>query len=398
MRVYLLSTAGFATGGTELIHQFSKCLTDNGIENYMIYSGTDGIHCPTPPSFLKYEVKYVSQYIDAPDSILILAETQIHHINECVKGTAIIWWLSVDNYFNCYQNRFAECNYSIDENIDIFNLKERSNLIHLVQSHYAKDFVNSYFTADNCYFLMDYINDDIVDWAMTHKDSYQRQNICLYNPRKGYDVIKPVIAACRKDITWIPLMNMTPIEMADTMCKAKLYVDFGAHPGKDRIPREAAICGCCVLTNRKGSAAYTDDVNIPELFKIEDTDNINTVLEEIYDLIDNYDERIKEYAPYREMILKEKENFMDDVQKTIAILQEIGKRNVSAVSSTKLVPHTELLGSIGSAAITINKLTEKTKSACGVGNVSELMNNLLTIDYILQIIRETIYEELMDIS
>lgn len=30
-----------------------------------------------------------------------------------------------------------------------------------------------------------------------------------------------------------------------TMRKAKVYIDFGFHPGKDRIPREAVMCGAC---------------------------------------------------------------------------------------------------------------------------------------------------------
>lgn len=392
MRVYLVSPANHATGGTELLHQFSKCLTDNGIENYMIYPDTNGILCPTPPTFKKYGVKYVSQYVDAPDSILVLAETQIHLVNDCQKGTAMIWWLSVDNYLDAYQVQITESNF------DIFGLKERQNLVHFVQSYYARDFVNSYINTENCYFLMDYINDDIVNWALAHKDSYERQNICLYNPKKGYEALEPVIAACRKDIIWLPLIRMTPTEMADTMCKGKLYVDFGAHPGKDRIPREAATCGCCVLTNRKGSAAYDNDVNIPEQYKIEDPTNINSVLEKIYDLVDNYDDRIKEYAPYREKILKEKDDFMNDMHTALIILQRIAMSKTPVASPSELTPYIKTLSSIGSAGNMINELAQTAQTACFTGDSSQLMNDLLTIDYILQIIRETVYAKLNDLS
>lgn len=392
MRFYLVSLADNATGGTELLHQFSKCLTDNCIENYMIYQGADGIQCPTPTRFLKYGVKYVSQYVDSPDSVLVLAETQINFAKECVKGTTMIWWLSVDNYIDAYRYR------NLDNNMDTFGLKERQNVIHFVQSHYAKNFVNQHFTKDNCYFLMDYINDDIIDYALKSKNSYQRQNICLYNPKKGYETLEPIIAACRKDIQWIPLRNMTPTEMADIMCKAKLYVDFGAHPGKDRIPRETAICGCCILTNRKGSAAYHEDVKIPEKYKVENTGDINTVLEKIYDLVDNYGDRTTEYIPYREAIAKEKEEFMKDMHNAITILQEIALSKTPTMSPSQLLPHTELLDSIGSAALKINSLTADAKNACATGDSSKLMNDLLTIDYILQLVRETVYVELADIS
>lgn len=391
MRFYLICPANEATGGTELLHQFSRCLSDNGIENYMVYPNANGIQCPTPPTFVKYGVKYVTRYIDSSDSVLVLTETQLHLAKECRNGTAMIWWLSVDNYFLAYQNRITE------DNIDIFRLKDRKNLIHFVQSYYAKDFVNHYFTTDNCHFLMDYINDDIVNWALSHKDSYERRDICLYNPKKGYNILEPVINACRKDITWIPLTNMTPTEMADTMCKAKLYVDFGAHPGKDRIPREAATCGCCVLTNRKGSAAYQNDVKIPAEYKIENPGDINAVLKQIYDLVDNYDDRITEYAPYRETILHEKEAFLCDARNAGMLLQRKALEKAVAIPTSELMPHVELLGSIGSAANKINELTEKAKISCYAGDSSELMDNLLNIDYVLQLIRETIYIELSDI-
>ena len=79
--------------------------------------------------------------------------------------------------------------------------------------------------------------------------------ILLYNPKKGLDKVLPIIEQTPW-LKWIPLINLTEEDMIAYMHLAKVYVDFGNHPGKDRIPREAAICGCCVITNREGSAAY----------------------------------------------------------------------------------------------------------------------------------------------
>lgn len=392
MRVFLVGFANMATGGTELLHQFGRCLGEQGIEVYMVYPNMDGIHCPTPPTFLKYGVKYVSRYIDASDSILVLTETQVHLIQECKKGIAMIWWLSVDNHFNSYRGQLKE------DDVDIFGLKGRKNLVHFVQSYYAKDFVNSYFSGDNCYFLMDYINDEIVEYAFANKDKYVRKNICVYNPKKGYDVLKPIISACRDDIAWVPLINMKPTEMADSMCKAKLYVDFGAHPGKDRIPREAAICGCCVLTNQKGSAAYSEDVTIPEQYKIEDTGDTDVVLEKIYDLIDNYEERVEEYSGYRRKILGEKAEFIRDMQNSIAIMKEKLGSNVIRQISADCTQYEGILDSISSAAGKVSELAQEAKAACCEGSVSNAMNGLLTIDYVLQVIRETVYAELSDMA
>ena len=39
-------------------------------------------------------------------------------------------------------------------------------------------------------------------------------------------------------------------------------MDFGFHPGQDRLPREAALLKNCIITNREGSAAFYKDVPI----------------------------------------------------------------------------------------------------------------------------------------
>lgn len=55
------------------------------------------------------------------------------------------------------------------------------------------------------------------------------------------------------------------------MSKSKVYIDFGNHPGKDRIPREAAISGCIVITGKRGAAAFAEDVCIPETYKFDES-------------------------------------------------------------------------------------------------------------------------------
>jgi hypothetical protein len=50
---------------------------------------------------------------------------------------------------------------------------------------------------------------------------------------------------------------------------AKLYIDFGHHPGRDRMPREAAMHGCCLITGRLGSAGNAIDLPIPNQYKLD---------------------------------------------------------------------------------------------------------------------------------
>ena len=145
MRVFLVGTKNMEAGGLEVLHQFSKCLTDNKIDNFMIYLGDDGINCPTPKAYLKYGVKYVTSYIDAEDSILVLAETQLSGLDLCRKGKIMVWWLSVENYlFSRHRQIIA-----VNNNIDTYNFKGRSNVIHFAQSYYAKILFRRYWASGN---------------------------------------------------------------------------------------------------------------------------------------------------------------------------------------------------------------------------------------------------------
>lgn len=122
------------------------------------------------------------------------------------------------------------------------------------------------------------------------------------------------------EVEWIPLQGFSREEMSDIMLKAKVYVDFGNHPGKDRIPREAAISGCCIVTGKDGSAFYQKDVNIPEEYKFDKTDdNIPQIVHTIYRLINNYDGSIDEFDEYRCQIEHEEKYFYEQI-KSIARL------------------------------------------------------------------------------
>ena len=108
-------------------------------------------------------------------------------------------------------------------------------------------------------------------------------------------------------------MGLTPDGMRQVMRQAKVYIDFGEHPGKDRIPREAAMCGCCVITNRNGSAANNVDVQIPDKYKFDNEADEKQVIECINDIFENYSEVKKEYIPYINKISGEFIEFEKDI-------------------------------------------------------------------------------------
>lgn len=73
----------------------------------------------------------------------------------------------------------------------------------------------------------------------------------------------------------------------------------------DRLPREATLAGCIVLTNREGAANFDQDVPLPKEFKFAsfDVDNIYSMLKDCcFDDV-KYKEYAEKMAPYRDWIL-----------------------------------------------------------------------------------------------
>jgi hypothetical protein len=162
------------------------------------------------------------------------------------------------------------------------------------------------------YYLSEYLNEDFLK---TQTDLSKKENIVAFNPKKGFSFTKKIISLA-KDIKFVPLINMGRDEVIKTLQKAKVYIDFGNHPGKDRIPREAAILGCCVITGKRGSAAFFEDVPIPDEYKFEDKEkNIPKIIDKIKDCLENYEKRYEDFDYYREVIKNEPQKFIEDLRK-----------------------------------------------------------------------------------
>jgi hypothetical protein len=113
-----------------------------------------------------------------------------------------------------------------------------------------------------------------------------------------------------------PLVGLDRGGLARAMLDAKLYIDFGHHPGKDRLPREAAIHGCCVIVARQGSAANDVDVPIPARFKLDvkAPDFVQRFGEAASEVMTRFDECGREFAPYRDAIAREPAIFREQIR------------------------------------------------------------------------------------
>ena len=323
-KIYVLCPANLKTGGTELLHQLVYALNSIGREAYVsyYYEGKFNREDPTPDAFKKYvngRQSSIDTIVDEEINIIVFPEVCIGKQKKFRKVQKCVWWLSVDNYKETKGKVNRLKKYGVLSFLkhllldDYVSLKDVKSIhTHLYQSFFALDFIKSLgIDEDQTAYLSDYLNDIYIDQTPS-KDG--REDIVIYNPKKGKEFTEKIIKSSN-EIKYVPIINMTNSQVYELMHRVKVYIDFGNHPGKDRIPREAAMCGCCIITGKRGSAGYSKDVPIPETFKFDDTDdNIGAIVRQIKKCICEYNNSFKEFDNYRMIISNEKDRFEKDVR------------------------------------------------------------------------------------
>jgi hypothetical protein len=311
--IYIACPAHIATGGTEALHVLCFELLKLGIKASMFYYDVIDSNTVVAKRFLQFNTPYVLSVEDSSGSAIVIPETRTDLISKFPLMKKYVWWLSVDNYvrpFKICGPRDLYClikDRVIKRNVD-FNDR---TLFHLCQSYYAMDFVKKQ-GAENVYFLMDYLGQEHCSGVDIQS---QRENVVLYNPAKGRAFTRKIIKAAPEGFKFVALQNMSPEEVHKWSNKAKVYIDFGNHPGKDRFPREAAMAGCIVITSKRGSAAFYEDIPINEFYKFKDSRReIPRIISLISDCMTHYDERRVDFDGYRNFIKEDRTRFIEQVK------------------------------------------------------------------------------------
>lgn len=315
-KIYIACPANYASGGPELLHQLCHTLRSKNLPVYMYYYSSKKITQYIHDAYTNYNIAYVTEITDDPNNILIVPETKTKIALRYKHLKKIVWWLSVDNYFYNTGNTKDKLKNKF-KMIFNFNRLKNPKILHFYQSYYAKDFlIKNGFHSENLFYLSDYLNDAFIEECQS-TDYSKKENIILYNPKKGFEVTEKLMDNA-PDLNWVAIENMSREQVIALLKSAKVYIDFGNHPGKDRIPREAAIAGCCIITNMRGSAAFDEDVRISSEFKINENQNISFITQKIHNCIDNYETVIQSFESYRDFILQEHQTFIDQ---TFSIFQ-----------------------------------------------------------------------------
>lgn len=260
------------TGGPEALHQLGAALRAAGLDVAMVYTPQRRDN-DTPDKFRHYGVPVQRRLDDAEDVVVVVGETATDWAWRVKRAQLLIWWLSVDFHFKRPEKWTKRAKLWLRERLPrnrAYAFQPHPRVHHAWQSEYARQFLLGRGVADPLP-LTDYIAPALTV-PEAELPTAGRRDVCLYNPRKGWAFTQRLIEACAGGgIEFVPLIGYTEAQLRDLFGRSKLYIDFGEHPGRDRIPREAAASGCIVVTGRRGSAANAVDVPLPDFYKVDES-------------------------------------------------------------------------------------------------------------------------------
>ena len=140
-----------------------------------------------------------------------------------------------------------------------------------------------------------YIKQDVLE--------VKRSNVVLFNPTniKLTRFQRTVMARATTElgVQFRPLEGYTRQELIDIFQHSKLYIDFGVFSGRERLPREAVMCGCCILTSDSGAARSFIDEPIPATYKVSEVDEAIAMINYV---LHNYDRCKLDFNEYRKTL------------------------------------------------------------------------------------------------
>jgi len=302
---YFIYSTWWKSGGPEALHQLCSAINDLGGDAYMIYENGSKVIFP---EYAHYNVKCaVEGFSDSEDNVLIIPEcVNVDGLGNIIRSKIVYWWLSLDRRWNPENPNF-------------------DRVYHGCQSNYVVNHLQPHIDPSRIFNLTDYTKQSfIVDEDLLRRKNGNRENIVLFNPLKGYEITQRLEKECEgMGIRFIPLKDMTPSQIQDISYRAKVYIDFGGHPGKDRIPREMASSGCSVIVGKRGSAINEVDVPIKSKFDYDEATNsidYAAVRNQIEHDMHNFNDAFEEMHSYREQIRRERETFYGEVSHMMRML------------------------------------------------------------------------------
>lgn len=291
--IYITIPAQCKQGGVESLYQLSDGLLKAGFNCKVLYV-VDGsyeiIKDGQPEKFSNYKAESSETIEDNKDNFLIVPEVWSQALNKFKNLKKCIWWLSVTNNLNSFKGRFEDW--------------KNRDIIHFFESYFTQQYVTS--RGGVGFSIRDYIN------PKNYKNlNLKRKNVACYNPQKTSSATFSAIEYLKNNnFDVLPLEGFTAEQLIKKFNECKIYFDFGHFPGRDRLPREAALNGCVVVTNMQGSAAFYEDLMIPPCYK-----QITFNGDIFKDIMQNFEKHSLQQQPYRKLLIEEEKTLVPSLKR-----------------------------------------------------------------------------------
>ena len=282
--------SGVVTGGPEAAHQLVAMANEiSPGSGYICYHPFDEDH-EVPEAYRVYGTPSIRRD-EIPEHALVVIPEIWPEMIETFNQRCAFWWLSVDNFWNWGGNTEAML----------------TAVVQLTQSEYARRHVAEKFGVEPL-MLTDYINTSFGPTA----DVEKHLRVAV-NPAKGKQSIE-VFTQWYPDIDMIELKDMTREEVAAELAASAIYIDFGHHPGRDRMPREAALSGVVVITTDTGAAANHVDMPINRWYKVATMEEVG---ERVHAVLNDLPRHVAAQEYYREVVHGQREVFRAEVRQLL---------------------------------------------------------------------------------
>lgn len=298
MLTFVIPTPGaIRTGGPEALHQLADAINRSGRARALTYY----VGQKHPAVVAEYQGLYPhieeTATLNHPGAHIIQAEiyNPADYAATAWAGRWV-WWLSAERFFP---------------------LEQFQGFGHLFQSEFARRKWQAFGISG--LMLTDYIR---AQYFGQSANKPKQRNLIAVNGSKGVLFSSALIEAC-PDLEIVALKGMSAQQVCATLDRAAAYVDFGWHPGRDRLPREAALRGCVVVTGLEGAANNPIDIPVPPEYKVN-PGNMAAVAALLRSIGDQQDKHRQRQADYVRAIEQQPARFDAEVAALIDAAQHPG--------------------------------------------------------------------------
>ncbi len=313
------------TGGPESLCQIADELKKTGFDVYMLWLCKDNVACKkninglwylcgseTDFAPLSYKNDYDIFYLDKnvildSSTLIIVPEIWCDYLPFFEGAKKMIAWLSITNVHASHQSN------TVRKLIDQKSLY-LMDCIHVVNGPWVQKTLEAW--GAKPYVVNTYIN-----LRYLHpQQGIKVNNTIAYNPSKGKKLGRSFISKY-PNYDYISLKRLDTLGMINALDRAKIYIDFGNFPGRERIPREALLRDCVIFIHNVGCATDYDSFPIEDYFRFSDKDVLNGTLEQkIHETLSCWDVMHNRQATMRNGLKEAEEKFRYSVKKLVGSL------------------------------------------------------------------------------